>query len=92
MFKTKIDELREKLGSLQKEREKVILEKGFAAEDNKDLRENAQYDFLLQKEHLITTRIHNILKEIDSLIKKDKPKIRKDKKETKVEFKPHKWL
>ena len=68
--KTKIDILREELIELQKKREKVTMEKGLIADDNKDLRENAAYDFYEQQERNITSRIYNIIKDIESLSKK----------------------
>jgi transcription elongation GreA/GreB family factor len=62
---TKIDQLRAELVTLRKEREKVTIEKGLIAQDNKDLRENAAYDYWEQKERNITSRIHKIIQEIE---------------------------
>ena len=64
---TKINELRNELTHLRKEREKVILEKGLIAQDNKDLRENAAYAWYEQREHSLTSRIHGIIEEIYAL-------------------------
>lgn len=69
---TKIDELRKDLLKLQKERSKVQMEKGMAAEFNKDLRENSDYDYWLQREHNLTVRILRISREIELLYKKKK--------------------
>ena len=60
MNETKIDKLREKLIDLRKEREKITFEKGMAANENKDLRENSAYDYWFEKEMLITARINNV--------------------------------
>ncbi|HLB51991.1 hypothetical protein A3F07_03405 [candidate division WWE3 bacterium RIFCSPHIGHO2_12_FULL_38_15] len=71
-----IDLLRNKLIKLQKEREKVTLEKGLAARDNTDLRENFAYDYWVEREFVVTAKIYNILKEIEEL----GPKIPRSKK------------
>jgi len=62
-----IDLLRKQLIKLQKEREKITLEKGLAARDNNDLRENFAYDYWVEQEFVITAKIHGILKEIERL-------------------------
>lgn len=69
VHETKIDKLRNQLIELRKERDKAVLEKGLSAQDNKDLRENATYDYWEQKEHQLTSRILNIIKEIETLTK-----------------------
>lgn len=95
MEETKIDKLRNELIKLRKERESIIFEKGLAAEDNKDLRENSTYDYWFEKEILANARITLLIKMIGELSKKDKPKkIVKRKKIEKVRgtFEPHKWL
>ena len=66
---TKIDQLRAKLISRRKERDKITFEKGMAARDNNDLRENFAYDYWLEKEFVITARILNITKEIEDTAK-----------------------
>jgi hypothetical protein len=68
--KTQIEILREKIHELNKEREHATLQKGLAAEENKDLRENFDYDLWEQKETMLTVRIHNLIREIESLIPK----------------------
>lgn len=74
--KDKIEELRAQLSKLRQERDKVILKKGLIAQDNKDLRENAAYDYWLQKEQAITARIHSIIIEINDLTKGYQPKFK----------------
>lgn len=68
--KTKIDILRENLKNLMEERKRVQKEKGDAAEHNKDLRENADYDYWFQREIALTIRIRNLTKEIQDLYDK----------------------
>jgi hypothetical protein len=65
----KLKALRKELVRLREERTKATMEKGLAAEDNKDLRENATYDFWEQKEYVLTARIISIMDEIDKLAK-----------------------
>ncbi len=65
----KLEELRQKLGALQKEREAAILEKGLQAQDNNDLRENFAYILWEQKEHMLTSKIHNLIREIEHIAK-----------------------
>ena len=67
MEKTQIELLREKLTALNKEREEIILEKGLAARDNNDLRENFAYDYWSEKERVATARIHALSKEIEEI-------------------------
>ncbi len=59
-----IKNLREELKILREERDKITLEKGLVAQDNKDLRENAAYSQLEQKEHALTSRIRGVIEEI----------------------------
>ncbi|MFA6981602.1 MAG: hypothetical protein WC243_01075 [Patescibacteria group bacterium] len=65
----KLKTLRDGLVKLREERTRVTMEKGLAAEDNKDLRENASYDYWEQKEFNLTARIIALMKEIDKLAK-----------------------
>jgi len=69
---TKIDLLREKLQHYRKERAQVLQQKGKAANLNKDLRENADYDFWENKEAVLTTRIREIMQEIYDQYNKQK--------------------
>ncbi|MFC1722293.1 hypothetical protein ACFL0C_01450 [Patescibacteria group bacterium] len=64
---TEIQGLRRVLIKLMKERERVQFEKGQAAEHNKDLRENSDYDYWLQKEMNLTVRIKRVSAEIEVL-------------------------
>lgn len=64
---TQIDQLRQKLIELNKMRDAAIFEKGQAARENNDLRENFAYDYWCQQEDNYTTRIHELIKEIDLL-------------------------
>ncbi|MFC1621768.1 hypothetical protein ACFL13_00030 [Patescibacteria group bacterium] len=70
MEKTQIDQLREYMQYLMKEREKAQMKKGLAAEHNKDLRENADYEYWLQREQNLTVRIRKISKQIEEKYKK----------------------
>lgn len=69
--KTKIDELREKIAELNKKRDEIIMEKGLAAEANKDLRENSLFDYCEMKERNLTIQINNLIHEIQDLYKKE---------------------
>ena len=62
-----VDILRKQLIKLQKEREEITLEKGLTARDNNDLRENFAYDYWVEREFMVTAKIHAILKEIERL-------------------------
>ena len=66
-----IDLLRNKLIKLQKEREEITLEKGLAARDNNDLRQNFGYDYWVEREFVVTAKIYDILKEIEKLSPKE---------------------
>lgn len=94
----KVEVLRAKLGELRKELERVTMEKGLAAEDNKDLRENFAFDYWYQQEELMLGRIRSLMHEIKSLAKvKDKPQVKKKKQVEKPvtrisELSPKKWL
>ncbi len=65
-----LTKLRAKLKVLRDDRDKIILEKGLVAQDNKDLRENAAYDDLERQEHSLTAKIHDIIEEIYARAKK----------------------
>lgn len=95
MEETKIDKLRNELIHLREERAKIIFEKGLAAEENKDLRENSSYDFWFNKECLMNSRIARIINMIQEIADKANPKkVIKRKKLEKVKgnYEPHKWL
>lgn len=81
----KVERLRERLSEQRKKLEEASFEKGLAAEENKDLRENFAYDYWVSQEQLITARIFATLKEIEHLTKKPKKKIIKKSKATPVE-------
>lgn len=99
MEETKIDKLRNELIKLREERSRIIFEKGMAAEENKDLRENFVYDYWYEKECQVNGRISHIRETIYELSNKDKPskapkvntKPRKIEK-IKGNYEPHKWL
>ncbi|HLD51230.1 hypothetical protein A3K34_01070 [candidate division WWE3 bacterium RIFOXYC1_FULL_40_10] len=82
--KTKIEELRERIAELQEERKHVILEKGLSAQENNDLRENAQYDFWDRKEHNYNSRIAKLTHDLELLKIRLKPK-KSPKRSTKKE-------
>ena len=69
MTKTKIDELRDKLILLRKQRDAAVLQKGLAARENNDLRENFAYDYWEMQERNLTSRILEITFEIEGLAK-----------------------
>jgi len=96
MEETKIDKLRNELINLREERKTIIFEKGLAAEDNKDLRENSTYDYWFEKEIVANARIAHLIEMIEELSTKDKPKKRiintRRVEKTKETFEPHKWL
>lgn len=91
----KVDLLRTEIKKLVEKREEAILEKGLAAEENKDLRENFAYDYWYEREMVLTARINHIIKEISSLTMKkstENAKKTKEKKEVKVKDLPkNKW-
>ena len=95
MEETKIDKLRKELIELRKERDKIIFEKGMAANENKDLRENSAYDYWFEKEMQITSRINHIMSMIEEESKDNKEvkgfSINKNKTE-KIELDRPKWL
>ena len=70
----KVERLRERLSEQRKKLEGASFEKGLAAEENKDLRENFAYDYWVSQEQLITARIFTTLKEIEELTKKTEKK------------------
>lgn len=95
MEETKIDKLRAELIKLREERSKVIFEKGLAAEENKDLRENFAYDYWFEKECQMEARIAQVVEMIKEIANESKPKkVIKQKKLEKVRgsYGPHKWL
>jgi transcription elongation GreA/GreB family factor len=65
-----LETLRQKIKELNTHRDKAIMQKGLAAEDNKDLRENAEYDYWVEKELFFTAQIITLIKEIQKLTKK----------------------
>lgn len=67
-MKTKLDLLREELAKMRAMRAKYQMEKGLAAEHNKDLRENADYDYWHEREQNMTIRILRLTKEISDLV------------------------
>jgi len=86
-IETKIELLRKKLSELRKERETVVFERGLAAEDNKDLRENATFDYWTRIEHNLTSQILRIAKEITELTHKNVDVVKKPKKAAKPKLK-----
>ncbi|HBY10198.1 hypothetical protein A2473_03315 [candidate division WWE3 bacterium RIFOXYC2_FULL_42_13] len=92
----KVDRLRERLTEQRKKLEEASFEKGLAAEENKDLRENFAYDYWVSQEELITARIFATLKEIEHLTRKPEKKIVKKSRSTPVErvrdIPKKKWL
>lgn len=97
MEETQIDKLRKDLIRLRGERDKIIFEKGMAAEENKDLRENSAYDYWFEKEMHITSRINNIIASISELSRKPTPKStfkpkKHSKPKEKYELERPKWL
>jgi transcription elongation GreA/GreB family factor len=73
----KLEQLRQKLKELQKHREHAIMEKGLAAQENQDLRENSDYDYWEMEESNFTFRIHNIIREIESFVEPKKKLVKK---------------
>ena len=97
MQESSIEKLREKIAELKKDLETVTFEKGLAAEDNKDLRENSAYDYWDQKESILIIRIHKIMREITDkakgqVVKKTAKKPKKPLVKKEFDIKPHKWL
>lgn len=91
--KSKVDRLRDDLAELRKKRIKITMEKGFAAEENKDLRENFAYDYWVQQEEVINARIGTVIELIGELTKKNtKPKWEKPKPIQRTGIEKHKWL
>lgn len=93
----KLDELRSQVKKYQNERDLAILEKGFAAQGNEDLRENAQYDYWLEQEIFYTGKIKTLLEQIHeiSIKLRKKPKrktIKKEKVQDSTLTQKHKWL
>jgi len=97
MEETKIDKLRNELIKLREERSKIIFEKGMAAGENKDLRENFAYDYWFEKECQVTGRIARVREMIHDLSKKDKSpksthKRPANSEKVRGDYSPHKWL
>jgi hypothetical protein len=95
---TPIEKLRDLLLKLKKDLETATMEKGLAADENKDLRENSTYDYWEQKESMFIIRIHRTMKEIRDLSKPKTPKLKKKPSKSKAQpvikgdFQKHKWL
>jgi len=90
---TKLEQLQSELAKLRRERDVVIFEKGMAADDSKDLRENGVYIAMEERENYYTAKIYKTIRETENLTRKPKKEVKKlNVKETKYEFKPHKWL
>jgi hypothetical protein len=89
---SKLEKLQEELFELRRVRAKITFEKGMAADDSKDLRENGVYIIMEEKEHYYTSKILAVTKEIETITRKPEKKKVKEKEEVKYEFKPHKWL
>ncbi|MFC1700232.1 hypothetical protein ACFLZ4_01135 [Patescibacteria group bacterium] len=68
-----VEALRKKLAELRKKRTYITMHKGFAANHNKDLRENATYNNWLDQEFFINAEISEVIEKIEKLTKK-KPK------------------
>jgi hypothetical protein len=95
-----LDNIRQQIKDLMRQREEATLEKGLSAQENKDLRENSEYDYWVEKENKLTIKIGNLQKEIVRLTTESKPKVVK-KTTKKVKTKPeikikdlprNKWL
>jgi transcription elongation GreA/GreB family factor len=96
---THIELLRKRLSDLRKQRDEIMFEKGLSAEENKDLRENATYDYWSRKEHNVTSQILQITREISELTHKNTKKAKTatkkstEKKVEKIKDLPKKrWL
>lgn len=93
----RVGELKRKIKELQSQREKAIFEKGLAARENGDLRENFAYDYWSQKELDLTHKIKRLsgilfkkTRRIEKKIKKTDSTNREDLKEDLL--KPNRWL
>jgi hypothetical protein len=84
-----VDYLREQIKKLSLEREKATFEKGLSAQENKDLRENSEYDYWVEKETNLTIKIGNLHKEIvritEGILPKKTVKAKKKTKAIKLE-------
>lgn len=63
----KIESLREDLKKLREKLAEVTLQKGLAAQDDKDLRENANYEYWLNQEYITMGRIRTTMELISKL-------------------------
>jgi hypothetical protein len=88
-----VEKLRRKLIELRKKRTHITTQKGFAANDNKDLRENATYDNWLDQEFLVNAEIREVIDKIEELTgKKPKHKWYKPKSGEKSREEKQTWL
>lgn len=89
-----IEDLRQRIKKLTEEMEVAVFEKGLAAEENKDIRENFAYDYWHEKELSLVARIHKLMKEIKEMSpKKIKPKAKTKIETAKIKDLPkNKWL
>ncbi|MBU1132683.1 hypothetical protein KKG08_00200 [Patescibacteria group bacterium] len=88
-----VEDLRNKLSELRKKRTYITVQKGFAANHNKDLRENATYDNWLDQEFLINAEISEVIEKIEKLTNtKPKHKWEKPKPTKKGGVEKQKWL
>jgi transcription elongation GreA/GreB family factor len=91
------EQLRQKLKFLREKRDAAIFEKGLAADENKDLRENFAYDYWVQQETNLTCQINDAIGEIEHItnVKRHKriPAIHLGKEKLKAELaRFKKWL
>lgn len=88
-----VEDLRKKLGELRKKRTYITVQKGFAANQNKDLRENATYDSWFDQELMINAEIAEVIEKIEKLTKtKPKHKWEKPRPSKKGGVEKQKWL
>lgn len=91
---TKVDKLRKDLIRLRKKLIEVTMKKGLAAQNDKDLRENSDYEYWLNQEFIVMGRMKTVMELIYNLTKKedDKPKWRKSKPTQRGKKHKQKWL
>ena len=88
-----VEELRNKLVELRKKRTYITVQKGFAANHNKDLRENATYDNWFDQELLITAEIAEVIEKIEKITNTGpKHKWEKPRPNKKGGVEKQKWL
>ena len=88
-----VENLRKKLSELRKKRIYITMQKGSAANHNKDLRENATYDNWFDQELLINAEIAEVIEKIEKLTNtKPKHKWEKPKPAKKGGVEKQKWL